>query len=62
MKYYQQLLIITMAVAVLWSAEPVGREIHGSHQHDASSMAAASVEHVIWDGNQISTIHGNLHC
>ena len=59
MKYYQQLLIAIIAVAVLWSAEPVGREIHGSHQHDASSMAAASVEHVIWDGNQISTIHGN---
>ena len=59
MKYYQQLLIAIIAVAVLWSAEPVGREIHGSHQHDARSMAAASVEHVIWDGNQISTIHGN---
>ena len=49
MKYYQQLLIAIIAVAVLRSAEPVGREIHGSHQHDASSMAAASVEHVIWD-------------
>ena len=60
MKYYQQLLIAIIAVAVLWSAEPTGREIHtSSHDHQARSMAASAVEHVVWDGNQISTIHGN---
>ena len=60
MKYYQQLLIAIIAVAVLWSAEPAGREIHtASSEHQARSMAASAVEHVIWDGNQISTIHGN---
>ena len=60
MKYYQQLLIAIIAVAVLWSAEPMGREIHSSsHDHQARSAAASAVEHVIWDGNQISTIHGN---
>ncbi len=60
MKYYQQLLIAIIAVAVLWSAEPAGREIHtSSSDHQARSMAASAVEHKIWDGNQISTVHGN---
>ena len=45
MKYYQQLLIAIIAVAVLWSAEPAGREIHtSSSDHQARSMAASAVD------------------
>jgi hypothetical protein len=44
---------------LIWSAEPVGRNINVDVDHQARVMAAAPVEHVVWDGNQISTVHGN---
>ena len=59
MKHNRQLLIITFTATLLWSAEPVGRNINVDVDHQARVMAAAPVEHVVWDGNQISTVHGN---
>ena len=59
MKHNRQLLIIMFTATLLWSAEPVGRNINVDIDHQARVMAAAPVEHVVWDGNQISTIHGN---
>ena len=60
MKHNRQLLIIVFTATLLWSAEPVASNIiHATSDHQARSMAAAPVEHVVWDGNQISTIHGN---
>ena len=59
MKHNWQLLIIIFTATLLWSAEPVGRDIHVAVDHQARIMSAAPVEHVVWDGNQISTVHGN---
>ena len=59
MGHNRQLLIIIFTATLLWSAEPVGRDIQGTVDHQARSMVAAPVEHVVWDGNQISTVHGN---
>ena len=59
MGHNRQLLIIIFTATLLWSAEPVGRNIQGTVDHQARSMVAAPVEHVVWDGNQISTVHGN---
>jgi len=59
MRHNRQLLIIVFSAALLWSAEPVSRDISGAVDHQDRLMAAAPVEHVVWDGNQISTVHGN---
>jgi len=59
MRHNRQLLIIVFSAALIWSAEPVSRDISGAVDHQARLMAAAPVEHVVWDGNQISTVHGN---
>ena len=58
MRHNRQLLIIMFTATLIWSAEPVGSDIHAAIDHQARLMAAP-VEHVIWDGNQISTVHGN---
>ena len=54
MKKITLLIIITTGV---WAARPYHDMPHPDHNHKVSSMA--DVEHVIWDGNQISTTHGN---
>ena len=59
MRHNRQLLIIVFSAALIWSAEPVSRDISGAVDHQDRLMAAAPVEHVVWDGNQISTVHGN---
>ena len=59
MRHNRQLLIIMFTATLIWSAEPVGRNINVDVDHQARVMAAAPVEHVVWDGNQISTVHGN---
>ena len=56
MRHNRQLLIIMFTATLLWSAEPVGRNINVDVDHQARVMAAAPVEHVVWDGNQISTV------
>ena len=59
MRHNRQLLIIVFSAALIWSAEPVSRDINVDVDHQARVMSAAPVEHVVWDGNQISTVHGN---
>ena len=59
MRHNRQLLIIVFTATLLWSAEPVGRNINVDVDHQARVMSASPVEHVVWDGNQISTVHGN---
>ena len=50
MRHNRQLLIIMFTATLIWSAEPVGRNINVDVDHQARVMAAAPVEHVVWDG------------
>lgn len=53
------LLIITniYLASLLWSANPANT--YTDHLEDFLARSAATVEHTVWDGNQISTWHGN---
>ena len=55
MVYHKRLFIFLFSLTYLWAAEPVNKQYHGPIYKSLTSP----VEHVIWDGNQISSVHGN---
>ena len=55
MVYHKRLFIFLFSLTYLWAAEPVNKQYHGP----IYKSMASPVEHVIWDGNQISSVHGN---
>jgi len=55
MVYHKRLFIFLFSLTYLWAAEPVNKQYHGPIYKSLN----ATVEHVVWDGNQISSIHGN---
>jgi len=54
---YKRLFIFIFSLSYVWAAEPVNRQ-NMYHGPTYKSMASP-VEHVIWDGNKISSVHGN---
>mgnify|MGYP001807044844 CR=1 FL=1 len=54
---YKRLFIFIFSLTYVWAAEPVNRQ-NMYHGPTYKSMASP-VEHVIWDGNKISSVHGN---
>ena len=55
MVHHKRLFIFLFSLTYLWAAEPVNKQYHGP----IYKSMASPVEHVIWDGNQISSVHGN---